>query len=108
MLHALSFYGIDSIASKRGGDSEHEASPKVKSQLLIQMDGVGSDNADPAKSFMVLAATNFPWQLDQALIRRLEKHIYIPLPTLKAQMKLLEINLCEIDIAPNVDLQQIA
>jgi SpoVK/Ycf46/Vps4 family AAA+-type ATPase len=34
---------------------------------------------------MVLAATNFPWQIDEALRRRLEKRIYIPLPSSKSK-----------------------
>lgn len=57
---------------------------------------------------MVLAATNFPWDIDEALRRRLEKRIYIPLPTQEGREALLHINLREVKIDPGVDLHFIA
>ena len=44
------------------------------------MDGVDGALGDPSKIVMVLGATNFPWEIDEAMRRRLEKRIYIPLP----------------------------
>ncbi|XP_035287903.1 katanin p60 ATPase-containing subunit A-like 1 [Anguilla anguilla] len=101
---------IDSICGRRGTSDEHEASRRVKSELLVQMDGVGGalENDDPSKMVMVLAATNFPWDIDEALRRRLEKRIYIALPTAKGRAELLKINLREVDLAPDVDLALIA
>ena len=85
------FDEIDAIASQRGGN-EHESSRRVKAELLIQMDGVSStgsaaanealDEAEAKKNVMVLAATNRPWDLDEAIRRRLEKRICkFPLPS---------------------------
>ncbi|KAG8583037.1 hypothetical protein GDO81_008259 [Engystomops pustulosus] len=101
---------IDSICSRRGTSEEHEASRRVKAELLVQMDGVGgaSENDDPSKMVMVLAATNFPWDIDEALRRRLEKRIYIPLPCAKGRSELLRINLKELELADDVDIDTIA
>ncbi|XP_068185341.1 katanin p60 ATPase-containing subunit A-like 1 isoform X2 [Antennarius striatus] len=101
---------IDSICGRRGTSDEHEASRRVKSELLVQMDGVGGalENDDPSKMVMVLAATNFPWDIDEAMRRRLEKRIYIPLPTAVGRVELLKINLREVEVAADVDLDLIA
>lgn len=50
---------------------------RIKSELLIQMDGVASNLGDEQKMVIVLGATNFPWAIDEALKRRLEKRICI-------------------------------
>ncbi|XP_065368558.1 katanin p60 ATPase-containing subunit A-like 1 isoform X1 [Calliphora vicina] len=97
---------IDSLCSRRGSESEHEASRRVKSELLVQMDGVGSEEAN--KVVMVLAATNFPWDIDEALRRRLEKRIYIPLPSGEGREALLKINLREVKVDDSVVLGDIA
>lgn len=99
---------IDSLCSRRGSESEHEASRRVKSELLVQMDGISSQSEDPSKVVMVLAATNFPWDIDEALRRRLEKRIYIPLPTREGRLALLRINLREVKVLDGTDLEDIA
>eukprot|EP00095_Tigriopus_kingsejongensis_P007329 maker-scaffold589_size129586-snap-gene-0.38 protein:Tk07329 transcript:maker-scaffold589_size129586-snap-gene-0.38-mRNA-1 annotation:"katanin p60 atpase-containing" len=98
---------IDSLCSRRGSESEHEASRRVKSELLVQMDGMCSVT-EAGKVVMVLAATNFPWDIDEALRRRLEKRIYIPLPTEEGREALLKINLREVKLSDDVNLQKIA
>ena len=44
-----------------------------------------------SKLVMVLAASNIPWDLDPAIRRRLEKRVYIPLPTEKGRRELFQI-----------------
>lgn len=76
---------IDALCASRGSDSEHEASRRFKAELLIQMDGLNATLHDN-KVIMVLAATNHPWDIDEAFRRRFEKRIYIPLPNGKKSL----------------------
>ena len=57
---------------------------------------------------MVLATTNCPWDLDEAIRRRLEKRIFIPLPDKAARKDLYSICLKGINLAPDVDISHLA
>jgi katanin p60 ATPase-containing subunit A1 len=78
---------IDSIMGQRdsgGGGQEHEASRRMKTELLIQMDGLSKTN----DVVFVLAASNLPWELDAAMLRRLEKRVLVDLPSADARYSL--------------------
>lgn len=77
---------IDSLVSARS-EGESEGTKQVKTEFLVQMDGVGSGGG----RVLVLGATNIPWNLDQAMLRRFEKRVYIALPEFEARRYLLEV-----------------
>lgn len=77
---------IDSLVSARA-EGESESTKQVKTEFLVQMDGVGSEKG----RLLVLGATNIPWNLDQAMLRRFEKRVYIDLPDFSARRYLLEV-----------------
>lgn len=78
---------IDAIISQRGNaHSENEASRRLKTELLIQMDGLTKTN----ELVFVLTATNLPWELDAAMLRRLEKRILVPLPEPEARQAMFD------------------
>lgn len=87
------FDEIDSIASQRGGSNENEASRRMKAQLLTKLEGI--DGASDNTNVFVLAATNFPWDLDEALLRRFQKRIYIPLPDVEGRLAILKMSLSD-------------
>ncbi|XVF74653.1 hypothetical protein PTKIN_Ptkin13bG0128300 [Pterospermum kingtungense] len=102
---------IDSLCNARGASGEHESSRRVKSELLVQVDGVNNTatNEDGSRKIvMVLAATNFPWDIDEALRRRLEKRVYIPLPNFESRKELIRINLKTVEVATDVDIDEVA
>ncbi|KAG6788907.1 hypothetical protein POTOM_004985 [Populus tomentosa] len=102
---------IDSLCNARGASGEHESSRRVKSELLVQVDGVNNSSTSEdgsRKIVMVLAATNFPWDIDEALRRRLEKRIYIPLPKFESRKELIRINLKTVEVATNVNVEEVA
>mmetsp|Transcript_8607 Transcript_8607/g.9777 ORF Transcript_8607/g.9777 Transcript_8607/m.9777 type:complete len:115 (-) Transcript_8607:348-692(-) len=69
------FDEIDALLSSRSSN-EHEATRRMKTEFLVQLDGVGSSK----ESILVLAATNRPFDLDSAALRRIPKRILIGLP----------------------------
>ncbi|XP_046963120.1 katanin p60 ATPase-containing subunit A1-like isoform X1 [Vanessa cardui] len=98
---------VDSLCAVRGADSEHEASRRFKAELLIQMDGLAAAfNQD--KVIMVLAATNHPWDIDEAFRRRFEKRIYVGLPDETTRVKLLRLCLREVVLGDDVDFVELA
>ena len=105
------FDEIDSLAGKRGGQNEHEASRRVKTELMIEMDGVDKkgDNHSELPRVIVIAASNCPWDLDEAIRRRFEKRIYIPLPTSFGRKELFRIGLSEANYQKDsVDFDELA
>jgi len=79
---------IDSLLSERS-ENDSESSRRIKTEFLIQMDGVGKS----MEGVLLLAATNIPWGLDPAVRRRFEKKIYIPLPDLEARRAMVELKI---------------
>lgn len=79
---------IDSLCSTRS-DSESESARRIKTEFLVQMQGVGND----MDGILVLGATNIPWVLDSAIRRRFEKRIYIPLPEEPARLTMFKLHL---------------
>ncbi|KAJ9459624.1 Katanin p60 ATPase-containing subunit A1 [Diplonema papillatum] len=100
------FDEIDSLMMKRGDSSEHEASRRMKSELLTEMNGMNSSTSDAR--IMILATSNKPWDLDEGFRRRFEKRIYIPLPEEEARQSLFEINIKGVAVDANVSFAELA
>ena len=79
---------VDSLCGSRT-EGESDSLRRVKTEFLVQMDGVGSVDGQ----ILVLGATNIPWELDAAIRRRFEKRVYIPLPEAEARTYMAKLHL---------------
>ncbi|MFX1340164.1 MAG: AAA family ATPase [Promethearchaeota archaeon] len=80
---------IDSVATKRGDGAESGGERRVKTQLLSEIQGLKSTYDKP---LLVLGATNRPWDLDNAMLSRFEKKVYVPLPDVPARAGIFKIH----------------
>ncbi|CAH1251553.1 VPS4B [Branchiostoma lanceolatum] len=80
---------IDSICRKRTS-REEEHTRRVKTELLRQMEG--ADTSALSEKIFLMCATNCPWELDSAFLRRFQRRIYVPLPDRESRKSLLQIH----------------
>jgi len=93
---------IDSIAPSRGRDID-EASRRVLGQVLEEMDGFSSRKEDKV---IFIGATNKPWDLDDALLSRFQRKVYVPLPDSESRKSILGIHLSGADVS-SVDMERL-
>lgn len=101
------FDEIDAIAAKRGGSEGNAGGERLLSQLLCELDGVGTRKQGHV---IVVAATNRPDLLDHALTRpgRIDRKIYVGLPDQHSRERIFEIGLKKKAHADDIDYQQLA
>ena len=98
------FDEVDAIGGARGGGAGR-VGDRVLAQLLTEMDGV-----EGLAGVTVVAATNRPDMMDQALLRpgRLDRVVYVPLPDLVTRRQVVAVHTRRVPVAAGVDLEAVA
>lgn len=99
---------IDAVGRQRGAagiGGAHDEREQTLNQLLVEMDGFGSN-----EGVILIAATNRPDVLDKALLRpgRFDRRIVVDLPDVKGRYEILKVHARKIKLDPSVDLMAIA
>ena len=95
---------IDSLLGVFSGEVGGEV--RVRNQFLKEMDGL-QDKKNKLLLF-VIGATNKPWKLDDAFIRRFQRRIYIPPPSYEARIELFKLYTRELKLDPSVNIRELA
>lgn len=95
---------FDAISLSRGEDVS-EASRRMLSTLLAELDGFQDKKSD--KLMLTLAATNTPWDLDQAVLSRFPKRIYVTLPDEETCKSIIKIQTTGLD-ASKINIEEIS
>ncbi|XP_054735175.1 ribosome biogenesis protein SPATA5L1 [Anastrepha obliqua] len=108
----LFFDEIDALAGRRpiSSNSSSDVQVRVLSTLLTEMDGIIDGADDSNQEILVVAASNRPDMIDDALLRpgRLSKHIFVPPPDLQSRISILELHSKRMPFAEDVNLVQVA
>ncbi|GMP87714.1 hypothetical protein CsSME_00039971 [Camellia sinensis var. sinensis] len=96
---------VDSMLGRRENPGEHEAMRKMKNEFMVNWDGLRTKDKERV---LVLAATNRPFDLDEAVIRRLPRRLMVNLPDAPNREKILRVILGKEELAPDVDLEAVA
>ncbi|KAK2648239.1 hypothetical protein Ddye_015728 [Dipteronia dyeriana] len=96
---------VDSMLGRRENPGEHEAMRKMKNEFMVNWDGLRTKDTERV---LVLAATNRPFDLDEAVIRRLPRRLMVNLPDSPNRAKILQVILAKEDLSPGVDFDAIA
>ncbi|CAN6164520.1 unnamed protein product [Urochloa humidicola] len=96
---------VDSLLGARGGANEHEATRRMRNEFMAAWDGLRSKEN---QRILILGATNRPFDLDDAVIRRLPRRILVDLPDAKNRMKILKILLAKENLEPDFGFDELA
>ncbi|XP_026664881.1 uncharacterized protein LOC103718614 isoform X2 [Phoenix dactylifera] len=96
---------VDSMLGRRENPGEHEAMRKMKNEFMVNWDGLRTKDKERV---LVLAATNRPFDLDEAVIRRLPRRLMVNLPDASNRVKILRVILAKEELAPDIDLEVVA
>ncbi|KAH9299134.1 hypothetical protein KI387_030816, partial [Taxus chinensis] len=96
---------VDSLLGRRDNPREHEAMRKMKNEFMANWDGLRTKETERV---LVLAATNRPFDLDEAVIRRMPRRLMVNLPDAPNRAKILKVMLAKEEVDPDVDLDAIA
>ncbi|XP_034573930.1 uncharacterized protein [Setaria viridis] len=96
---------VDSLLGARGGAFEHEATRRMRNEFMAAWDGLRSKES---QRILILGATNRPFDLDDAVIRRLPRRIYVDLPDAQNRMKILKILLAKEKLESDFKFDELA
>ncbi|KAL8513445.1 hypothetical protein ACS0TY_012780 [Phlomoides rotata] len=96
---------VDSMLGRRENPGEHEAMRKMKNEFMVNWDGLRTKTKERV---LVLAATNRPFDLDEAVIRRLPRRLMVNLPDVQNREKILKVILAKEELDSSVDLEAVA
>ncbi|XP_022631328.1 ribosome biogenesis ATPase RIX7 [Vigna radiata var. radiata] len=96
---------VDSMLGQRTRVGEHEAMRKIKNEFMTLWDGLMTN---PAERILVLAATNRPFDLDEAIIRRFERRIMVGMPSVENREKILRTLLRREKVDKKFDFKELA